>query len=480
MKVENCTKKQLLDELKELRERIAELEKLGKEREEITEKLLRELEANKSISNLSKELILSRTIYDISNLVLEQAKQLTKSKFGYVGYIDPRTGYLLAPTLTRDIWESCQVKDKNIVFKEFRGLWGWVLQNHKPILTNEAETDPRASGIPAGHVPIHRFLSAPAIINDTLVGQVAVANSHRNYDERDLELIERLATLYAIAIEHEMSETNYREIFNAANDAIIIHDKNTGAILDFNHKTYEMFGYPLDEGKLLNVGDLSLGIPPYTQEYATPILKEAKNKGPQVFEWLCKDKSGRIFWGEVNLKKAIIRGKECMLSILRDITERKRVDEALRERKEELEIKSRNLEEANTALRVLLKRREEDKGELEGKVLSNVKQLLNPFIEKLKRSNLDINQRGYVEILESNLNDIISSFSTTLSSKYLGLTPTQIKVAELIRLGKTTKEIAELMSLSVRTVETHRKHIRRKVGLPDKRTNLRSRLLSLP
>ena len=138
----------------------------------------------------------------------------------------------------------------------------------------------------------------------------------------------------------------------------------------------------------------------------------------------------------------------------------------------------RNIEEANTALRVLLKRREEEITELEDEIISNVKQLLIPFVEKLKGSRLDDYQRGYIDVLESNLSDIISPFSTKLSSKHIGLTPTQLQVADLVRSGRTTKEIAELMYLSHNTIETHRKRIRKKLGLND-RINLRSFLLSL-
>lgn len=164
---------------------------------------------------------------------------------------------------------------------------------------------------------------------------------------------------------------------------------------------------------------------------------------------------------------------------LTDITQIKRAKQALRQREEELQIKTRSLEEVNTALRVLLKRRDEDKKDLEGKVLSNVRELVVPFLEKLKATELDSKQRSYLEILESNLTDIISPFSRTLSTKYLNLTPKEIQVARLVREGKNTKEIAALMNLSTRTIDSHRKSIRKKMKLRDKKANLRTRLLSI-
>ena len=138
--------------------------------------------------------------------MLEHARRLTKSVFGYVGYIDPGTGYMVSPTLTREIWDKCNVKDKGIVFKKFNGLWGWVLNNRKPLMTNTPSDDPRSSGIPAGHLPIHRFLSAPALIGERLIGQITLANSERDYTDHDLQSITRLASLYAIALQRKRME----------------------------------------------------------------------------------------------------------------------------------------------------------------------------------------------------------------------------------------------------------------------------------
>ncbi len=128
--------------------------------------------------------------------------------------------------------------------------------------------------------------------------------------------------------------------------------------------------------------------------------------------------------------------------------ERKLAEQSLIQKEEELSLKSIHLEEANTALKVLLKRGEQDKSELEEKVLSNIKELALPYLEKIKMGTLDEKQRTYLEILESNLHDIISPFLKKLSSQYLNLTPTEIQVANLIREGKSTKEIAEILNIS--------------------------------
>jgi DNA-binding CsgD family transcriptional regulator len=171
-------------------------------------------------------------------------------------------------------------------------------------------------------------------------------------------------------------------------------------------------------------------------------------------------------------------GTMSSVQVIADITARKSAEKALTEREVELKLKTNSLEETNTALRVLLKRRNDDKTELEEKILVNVKQLVIPLLEKVKKRRLDSEQMANLDLLESNLNDIISPFLRNLSAKYVNLTPTEIRVAYFIREGKTTKEIAEVMALSPRTVETHRKKIRTKLGIENKE-NLRSHLLPL-
>mgnify|MGYP001815282930 FL=1 len=154
------------------------------------------------------------------------------------------------------------------------------------------------------------------------------------------------------------------------------------------------------------------------------------------------------------------------------------LEQRVEERTQELRLKSESLEEMNTALKVLLKKREEDKNELEEKVIYNVKEMVQPFMEKLGRTRLDDRQRTFLEIMESNLDDIVSPFAKKLSTRYLNLTPSEIQIANLVKHGKTTKEIAELLSLSTRTIESHRDSIRKKLGIKNQKANLRTHLMS--
>ncbi len=170
------------------------------ERRRTEEALAWESGVNAAMAELAHALI-SATDEDVAWLVLEHGKRLTGSRFGFVGHVEPRTGRFIADTMTRDVWDVCKVDNKGAVFHQFGGLWGWVLEHRRPIFSNNPAADPRSTGTPAGHVPIHRFLSAPALMGDTLVGQVALANAERDYDERDLELVQRLAAVFAVAVQ---------------------------------------------------------------------------------------------------------------------------------------------------------------------------------------------------------------------------------------------------------------------------------------
>lgn len=169
-------------------------------------------------------------------------------------------------------------------------------------------------------------------------------------------------------------------------------------------------------------------------------------------------------------------------AVITDISKQKKEKELLeqrvKERTKELENKTQSLEEVNTALRVLLKKREEDKTLLEERMLVNVRELVIPYIERMRESDLDDKQKGCLDIMEATLHDIVSPFLHRLSLKFLNLTPSEIQVANMVKFGKTTKEIAEILNLSDKTIEFYRKSMRKKIGITNQGVNLRTYLSS--
>lgn len=123
------------------------------------------------------------------------------------------------------------------------------------------------------------------------------------------------------------ADQSYKDIFDAANDAIFVHDLQTGRILDMNQRALELYGVAPDGVASLAVGDLSTGVAPHSQAEASSWLKKAIEEGPQLFEWMAKSASGRTFWVEVNIKRVRLAGEDRLLAMVRDISERKRAQE---------------------------------------------------------------------------------------------------------------------------------------------------------
>jgi DNA-binding CsgD family transcriptional regulator len=155
------------------------------------------------------------------------------------------------------------------------------------------------------------------------------------------------------------------------------------------------------------------------------------------------------------------------------------LDRRVKEQTKEMGLKIKILEELNKGMEVLVKKKEKDKEEIENTILANVKMLIAPYFEKIKKTKLDDRQKVFIDIIESNINEIISPFSRKMSIKELNLTPMEIQIVNLIIQGAPSKKIGKIINISPRTVDTHRKNIRKKTGLNRKRANLRSYLLAL-
>jgi len=277
--------------------------------------------------------------------------------------------------------------------------------------------------------------------------------------------------------ELKKSESMYRTIFETTPGAtMIIEEDTTISMVNREFETQTGYGAREIEGK---------------KSWTEFILKEDLDRvmeyhrlrrldpaaAPRNYEFRYTDRKGRV--RDVYATVAMMPGtKKTVLSLL-DITDRKRNEETLRTMAEELKSKTNALEEMNAALRVLLKQREEDKVDLEKRILASVKELVIPHLRELKKCMSGQKELIRLQILESNLQGIISPFAQKLSLQFLNLTQKEIQIANLIKEGKTTKEIARFMDLSKFAIDTHRAHLRTKLGLTNKKANLRTYLSSL-
>jgi DNA-binding CsgD family transcriptional regulator len=152
--------------------------------------------------------------------------------------------------------------------------------------------------------------------------------------------------------------------------------------------------------------------------------------------------------------------------------------EAQVELEQRVEARTRDLRDANTALRVLAENNSSAKVELESSMLANINELIIPYLHNLKKCEMRYEQYQYVDLIESSLREITSDFSHHLIQKYSNLTPTEVQVINLIRQGKKTKEIAQCMNTATSTIDFHRNNIRKKIGLTHRRTSLQSHFLA--
>jgi PAS domain S-box-containing protein len=210
------------------------------------------------------------------------------------------------------------------------------------------------------------------------------------------------------------------------------------------------------------------------REAGEELFIKIRNSGHYQGEFPLRRKDGSVFpaFFCVSSITDARAGTTGLVGICTDITERKFAEE-------QLASKTMHLEEVNAAMKVLLKHRDEEKKELQENLLSNVRNLILPYLDRLKQSRLDSEQLTHLGILENHLLEIISPFSKRLSPQACTLSPMEVQVADLVRAGKTNDEIADLLHLSKNTILTHRYRLRTKLGLRNSKTALRSHLESL-
>ena len=309
-------------------------------------------------------------------------------------------------------------------------------------------------------------------------------------------LLEKIKSLEA---KKRAVQEKYDLIIQTTIDAIIMITEE-GKISLWNPAAEKIFGYKREEviGK-----DLHLLLTPakYHEDYKIGFEQfKKRGKGPltgKLLELTAVKKDGTHFPVGLSLSVAKVGTSWISVGIVRDITRRKKNEKALQDSRNNLEkiveqrtveLKQANVElkrnskqigEANIALRILLQKASEAEKKLEEKILNNINELVAPYIDELLLKLRDRDNILLLHIIKDNLDKITSAFAQTLLLKYKSLTPREIQVADLIRHGRTTKEIAHLLNVSTCTVETYRANLRDKFRLRKKKANLRSFLKSL-
>lgn len=266
------------------------------------------------------------------------------------------------------------------------------------------------------------------------------------------------------------SENLYRTIFETTGTGtVIIEDNKTLSLI--NTEFEKVTGYQREEweGKKTWVDLIYEKDLPRLEEYHR-LRRIDSQLAPRTYEFRLVDSKGNI--RNMLSTNCLIPGTRKHVCSVIDITE-------LEEKGSELLIKTRNLEELNTALRVMLKQRAEDREELEQTLMNGIKDLVLPHLEKLRRGGSEQSRQIYSDLIASNLEEMFSPFSRKLSNRFKSLTTTEIQVAHLIKDGKNSKEIAAVLNVSSSAVDVYRYRIRKKLRINNQKVNLRSYLLSL-
>ena len=515
-----------------LERKAAALERAVVEARQIEEALRRQNEYLTVLHETSLSLIDHLDKEELLEAVLQRAAILTGTEHGYI--------YLLEPgevEMQMRVGMGFFKRHLGLRVKKGEGMGGKVWLAEQPLLVADYRAwEGRLNDTSLDD--LHSVVGIPLKDRNGVQGVIGLATVKpgRRFKEDDIAVLGRFAELALVALDKARlyadvrrelaerkrteatlreSEQRYRLLLESSPDPIVLYDI-LGKVIYVNPAFEQTFGFSSDELLGKQVDFVPQENWPETQKAIQNMLR---GKKIHLFETRRSTKDGRVLdvqisstlyvnrngkpagnivtlrdisaqkKAEIELRKyhdhleELVEERTAELAKINvqlelEIDERKRAEKKLLKRETELKAQSHHLEEVNTALKVLLKQREDDKKELGDNVLSNVKELIAPYLERLKKSRLSTNQKTLVDILDSNLSNMISPFISKLSSRYFNLTPMEVRVANLVKEGKTNKEIAEILYISKNTVLFHRYNIRRKLGLQNKKINLRSHLLS--
>ncbi|NDY58616.1 transporter substrate-binding domain-containing protein [Desulfovibrio sulfodismutans] len=301
--------------------------------------LARELAVNTAMSELSGALIdKASTLQDIADITQHYACSLTRSDHGLVAVIDRSTRDVVSYTLTRMLDSECRMEEseKKIIFPpnpdgSYPALWGHALNTRLSFYTNEPGSHPSSCGVPRGHIPLRNFLAVPAMNGEKLIGLLALANTPDGYTDNDLEVVKRLAGLYALAIDRHdtlmelwTSEQKIRALINATTDSVMLLDAS-GAILAVNEQGSRRRGLEMRD----MVGrDMENFLPPDVATARREGLAQIAASG----HWIDIDERINGMCYQVRMFPVLDdSGEAAQVAVFsRDVTDRVRADEALR------------------------------------------------------------------------------------------------------------------------------------------------------
>ncbi len=311
--------------------------------EDVTERiekeisLIREIEVNNVVAELSRVVLSHVTIEDISSFVIRFSAQLTRSKSGWVSFIDQHTGNHVYQSILDENSDTFTKQDADTVLPDIDKLWSRLSLNREVIVINKPEDISSPAVDTDNNIKIFPFLSMPVMIGDKMAGRIALAHSDGNYTEQDIAIVKRIADIYAIAIIQKRaekklreSEERFRSVARTAPDAIISSNSD-GNIIFWNKGAETIFGYAEEE--VLGKNMIILLPEEYRDLYKERVkqlhLTEKVKYAGKMLEMHGLRQNGEEFPMEVSFASWKMGNETFHTVIIRDITERKQMEDAL-------------------------------------------------------------------------------------------------------------------------------------------------------
>ena len=361
------------------------------------------------------------------------------------------------------------------------------------MIANDVPNDPRSNGVPAGHPAIKSFLGVPILHKERLIGSFGLANRPDGYHPEIVdELHPLISTLSVIimalklTVERKRSEALLKEseercraIIQNSGDGIALLGGEPIRLKYVNQAMSDIFGYTSEEFYSMSIDTFMDTLVP---EHRTIAVERMQNRlsGKDVangFEYQIIRKNGDIGWIELYADSVTIGGERSTLAGYRDITEKKVKEKEILKKQMELEKNTKKLEEMNTALKVLIDHHREELDNFKNGVIRKFEKIVIPYFSTSPEMQSREQLSTTMAIIENHIKEILFNDKSNMI-KHPDLSPTESRVAFMIRSGKSSKEIASSLNMSLRTVYFHRENIRKKLNLSKLKTNLRTYLQS--
>jgi len=298
----------------------------------------------------------------------------------------------------------------------------------------------------------------------------------------EIELLKkRIARLQALNREDQRAlralrqrERHYRDLFNKGSEGVVIMTLDL-TIVEVNQAYADMHGYPVERFKGMPLDDIT-ALKPGTRKARRSLIRRMRAGHSVCFEVEHYHRDGHILPLSVTSGIVRIAGRPFYLGFLQDITKRRRIEKELKRSKEELRREQITLQRKNVTLRELLEHMERAKNKMREDVAMNVEGVLLPVLETLRLQGIS---SKYVDLLRHHLNHLASSYGRRLSQKSPHLSPREMELCHLLKGGLKTKDISSLLQLSDKTVDKHRRNIRKKLALSNEKVNLTAYLRRL-